>query len=86
LVVAQISPSKDDAFNTRAAAYNAAIPGLVKSRADAGKHVVTVDIWGAFMQNGSYRTEYLNDLVHCKDAGYAKMADVWYAGIGALLR
>jgi len=86
LVVAQISPSKDDVFNARAATYNAAIPGLVKSRANAGKHIVTVDMWSAFMQNANYRTEYLNDLVHCKNAGYAKMGDVWYAGIGALFR
>ena len=86
LVVAQISPSKDDAFNARAMTYNATIPGLVKSRADAGKHIATVDMWTAFMQNANYRTEYLNDLVHCKNAGYSKMGDVWYAGIGALFR
>jgi lysophospholipase L1-like esterase len=86
LVVAQVSPSKDDMFNTRAATYNAAIPGLVKTRADAGKHIVTVDMWSAFMQNANYRTEYLNDIVHCKNAGYSKMADVWYAGIGSLFR
>src|SRR6185369_8830231 len=86
LVVAQISPSKDDAFNARAMTYNARIPGLVKSRADAGKHIATVDMWTAFMQNANYRTEYLNDLVHCKNAGYSKMGDVWYAGVGALFR
>jgi lysophospholipase L1-like esterase len=86
LVVAKISPSKDDAFNARAATYNAAIPGLVKSRADAGKHVAMVDMWTAFMANANYRTEFLNDPVHCTNAGYAKMGEVWYAGIGVLFR
>jgi len=69
LVVAQISPSKDDGFNARAMTYNSAIPGLVKTRAGSGKHIATVDMWTAFMQNTNYRTEYLNDLVHCKNAG-----------------
>ena len=67
-------------------AYNDAIPGLVKTRADAGKHVITVDMYGGFQANVNYKTDYMNDNLHPKDAGYVKMADIWYAAIGPLFR
>ena len=66
--------------------FNAAIPALVKTRADGGKHIVMVDMYGGFTSNASYKTDYMADKLHPKDAGYAKMADVWYAAIGSLLR
>jgi lysophospholipase L1-like esterase len=86
LVVAQIPPSKDELFNANAHAYNAAIPGLVKTRADAGKHILMVDMYTAISANPNFKTEYLNDLLHMKDAGYSKIAEVWYAKIGTLFR
>jgi len=86
LVVAQIVPTKDDNENIRVKAYNDAIPGLVKTRADAGKHVITVDMYGGFQANANYKNDYMNDNLHPKDAGYAKMADIWYAAIGPLFR
>jgi lysophospholipase L1-like esterase len=86
LVVAQIIPTTNDAVNARVRAYNDAIPALVKKRADSGKHILLVDMYGAFTANANYKTDYMNDALHPKDAGYAKMADVWYAAIGSLLR
>ncbi|MEV4822309.1 cellulose binding domain-containing protein [Micromonospora sp. NPDC049274] len=52
--------------------YNAAIPGIVQTRAAAGKHVHLVDM---------YRALTLSDLadgVHPNATGYRKMAVAWY--------
>ncbi|SRR6266545_587281 len=89
LVVAQIVPQQKanpDTFNISIREFNAAIPGLVKARADAGKHVTMVDMYGAFTSNPNYSTAYLADRLHPNPAGYAVMADTWYRAIGSLLR
>lgn len=86
LVVAQMVPTTDDGENQRVQTYNAAIPGLVKSRADAGKHITMVDMYGAFTKNANYKTEYMTDKLHPKDAGYVVMAATWYEKIGPLLK
>lgn len=61
--------------------YNQAIPGIVKQRADAGKHVVFVDQFAGF----SGKTG-LMDAVHPYEAGYEQMAIVWYDRIKSYLR
>lgn len=86
LVVAQIVPTTNDGLNVDVKAYNDAIPALVQKRASQGKHIMMVDMYGAFTANSKYKTDYMNDQLHPKDAGYAKMADVWYATIGPFLR
>lgn len=85
VVVAQIVPTKVDSTNDRVKAYNAAIPALVKARADAGKHITMVDMYGAFTKNADYKTAYMKDDLHPQDAGYVVMANTWYAAIGSLL-
>jgi hypothetical protein len=84
LVVSTIIPTTDDAENVRVQAYNAAIPDLVQSRADAGQRIIMVDMYAAFTENPNYKTEYMYDKLHPKEAGYAKMAEVWYDAIGGL--
>jgi lysophospholipase L1-like esterase len=89
LVVAQIVPQQKmtpDTKNLQVQGYNAAIPPLVKARADAGKHVTMVDMYGAFTANPNYSTALLVDRLHPNDAGYEVMANTWYAAIGTLLR
>jgi len=88
LVIAQIVPiqkATPDTRNMQIQAFNAPIPGLVKARADAGKHVKVVDMYGAFTANPNYSTAYLANQLHPNDTGYAVMADTWYAAIGSLL-
>ncbi|RYZ08368.1 MAG: endoglucanase [Myxococcales bacterium] len=85
VVVAKIVPTTNDGKNQRVMAYNDAIPALVKARADVGKHVTSVDMYGAFTKNASYKSEYMNDELHPKDAGYTVMANTWYPVIGSLL-
>jgi hypothetical protein len=60
--------------------YNAAIPALVQTRASAGKHVKYVDQFDDFPESE------LGDGIHPNQAGYARMAGVWYAEIKDLLR
>jgi lysophospholipase L1-like esterase len=89
LVVAQIVPQQKadvDTLNMQVQAYNAAIPALVKTRADAGKHVVMVDMYNAFAANPNYSSILLADRLHPTPAGFTVMANTWYAAIGSLLR
>ncbi len=76
LVVATIIPLPG---NSTLASYNAAIPGIVKTRADAGKHIVLVDQFKGFL------TSELADGVHPNPTGYARMASAWYTAIGPYL-
>ncbi|WP_407664352.1 cellulose binding domain-containing protein [Micromonospora parastrephiae] len=58
--------------DTQVRAFNAAIPGIVQTRAAAGKRVHLVDM---------YRALTLSDLadgVHPNATGYRKMATTWY--------
>ena len=73
LVVSNIIPfpGRSSAVTT----YNAAVPGIVRMRSDAGKHILFVD---QFM--GFPATE-LQDGVHPNSAGYARMARAWFAAI-----
>jgi lysophospholipase L1-like esterase len=86
IVVAQIVPGRQDTLNTRVMAYNAAIPGLVSTRVAAGRHIVSVDMYGAFTRDANYKNTLLADDLHPNPAGYQRMADTWYAAIGSLLR
>ncbi|AWS43416.1 ricin-type beta-trefoil lectin domain protein [Streptosporangium sp. 'caverna'] len=58
--------------------FNAAIPGLVQSRANAGRHVHLVNMYSALT------TADLADGVHPNAGGYAKMATVWYNALRAV--
>lgn len=87
VVVATVIPTTTDSKTATVEAYDKMIPALVKSRADAGKHIQLVDMFGTFTSNTKYKTAYFKstDDLHPNDAGYALMADVWYAGIQSLL-
>ncbi|WP_433443529.1 cellulose binding domain-containing protein [Nonomuraea sp. CA-141351] len=52
--------------------FNSAIPGIVQTRAAAGRHVHLVDMYSALT------TADLADGVHPNAGGYSKMANVWY--------
>lgn len=85
VVVAQIIPVNDDdaVINMSTDTYNAAMTGLIKTRADTGKHVVLVDMNKAFNAN---LAQYMADEVHPNDAGYKVMGEVWYQAIAGILR
>jgi lysophospholipase L1-like esterase len=73
LVVAKIIPYSG------VDSYNAAIPGIVQQKAEAGAHIIMVD------QNTGFPTSELADGVHPNADGYARMGDVWYKAISQYL-
>ena len=77
VVVAKIIPLPSQASGVTT--FNNAIPGVVKQRADAGKHVIVVDQFTGMIANTDM------DSVHPKESGYEKMAVVWYNAIKSYL-
>ena len=74
--VAQIIRSANPDYQARIAAYNAAIPGVVQAKRNAGKHVRLVDM-------SAVTNADLPDSVHPNDAGYQKMSAAWDAAVQA---
>ncbi|MEO6601017.1 MAG: SGNH/GDSL hydrolase family protein [Polyangiaceae bacterium] len=85
VVLAQIVPSRKDDENARDRTFNAAMPALVKTFTDAGKHVILVDMYGAYTADPNFKTTLLANDLHPTDAGYALLAKTWWAAIGNLL-
>jgi lysophospholipase L1-like esterase len=86
IVVAQITPTMQDPLNQGIRTYNAGIPAVVKSRADAGKHVVLVDMYSAFVRDPAFKQNLLADRLHPNSAGYQVMSDIWNTAVHDLLR
>jgi len=78
LVVSNIIPYPSQ--SSQVTTYNMAVPGVVQMRITAGKHVLYVDQFKDFPNN------QLGDGVHPNEAGYARMAGVWYTAIKDYLR
>jgi lysophospholipase L1-like esterase len=82
LVVAKTIPwVKPTDYSGLIKTYNDAIPGLVQTRANCGKHVILVDMNTAF----DLSTMMSSDNCHPNTAGYTFMAHQWYAAIESLL-
>lgn len=73
--VATIIPLANSGQEAAARTYNAAIPGIVQSKVNAGKHVHLVDMHSALT------VADLTDGVHPTATGYDKMAAVWYSAL-----
>jgi hypothetical protein len=87
LVVAEVIPQqRATPLDQQVQAYDDAIPALVKSRADLGKHVMLVDMSTPFRSTPDYGTVLFADRLHPSPAGYALIGDTWYSAIGPLLR
>ena len=61
--------------------YDAAIPGLVQQKANAGKHVYFVKLSDAQLATSEYA-----DGLHPTDSGYSKLATIWYNSTISILR
>ncbi|GAA2577238.1 SGNH/GDSL hydrolase family protein [Winogradskya consettensis] len=73
--VATIIPLASASQEAAARGFNAAVPGIVQSRAAAGKRVHLVDMHAALT------TADLIDGVHPTAGGYDKMAATWYSAL-----
>ena len=89
IVVAQPIPSRGDAskgddtmLSDRIKTYDDAIPAVVKARADAGRHITTVDMYTPFNPN---KASLLEDQWHPNTQGYVLLGDQWYAALQSLL-
>ncbi|WP_437618290.1 SGNH/GDSL hydrolase family protein [Sorangium sp. So ce1151] len=86
VVLAQIVPTRTDSTNNAIMAYNAAMPDLVSTRVSMGQHIVLVDMYTAFTNDTNYRQTLLGDNLHPNQAGYNRMADVWFEALSPYLR
>ena len=79
LVVSTLLPNANPTTQANVKIYNRAIPEVVRKRQADGKQIVYVDF--------SSSTFSLSDLssvgTYPTDAGYLKIAEVWYQGIAA---
>jgi hypothetical protein len=73
--VATIIPLSSASQEAAARTFNAAIPGIVQSKAAAGKRVHLVDMHAALTSAD------LTDGIHPTATGYDKMAATWYAAL-----
>lgn len=81
VVVAKITPLSNASWNNTVNTYNNAIPGVVQTRAAAGKHVILAD-----MNTGFTAGMLSTDGVHPNQSGYNFMGDQWYSVISGLLQ
>jgi len=89
IVVAQPIPSRGDAskgddtaLSARIKTYDDGIPAIVKARADAGKHILAVDMYTPFNPD---KTSLLEDQWHPNLQGYVLLATQWYSVLQSLL-
>jgi len=89
IVVAQPIPSRGDAskgddtaLSDRIKAYNDAIPAVVKARADAGQHILLVDMFTPFNAN---KQSLMEDQWHPNLAGYVILGTQWYGVLQSLM-
>lgn len=61
--------------------YNAAIPGLIQQKANAGKHVYFVKLSDANLSSSEYA-----DGLHPTDSGYSKLAAIWHNSTISILK
>jgi lysophospholipase L1-like esterase len=80
VLVASLPPLGTPELDARVRAYNRAVPGVVQSRAAAGKKVVFVDV-----ARGLTPAD-LADGIHPNQRGYAKIAEAWSRALRPLLR
>jgi lysophospholipase L1-like esterase len=73
--VAEITPLANSSQDAAVRTFNAAIPGIVQSKVNAGKHVHLVDMHSALT------TADLTDGIHPNAGGYDKMASTWFTAL-----
>jgi hypothetical protein len=78
LVVAKIIPYSGNTSGINS--FNSKLPGLVSDRANKGAHIILID-----QNTGFLSTDISTDNVHPNEAGYTRMAGVWYTAISQYL-
>ncbi|KAG9242059.1 SGNH hydrolase-type esterase domain-containing protein [Calycina marina] len=73
ILVSQLTTSTNATIADRIEEFDTALVPIVKSRADAGKHIALVDMSKILDTKRDF-----HDNIHPNNAGYAKIADAWY--------
>ncbi|HEY7115449.1 MAG TPA: SGNH/GDSL hydrolase family protein [Tepidisphaeraceae bacterium] len=85
VLVANIPPLSTSIYGSHdVSAFNESIPGVVKTYADAGKHVWFVDQYSNFFDSGGDLRYLQGDGTHPDADGYRAMADTWGQALQAL--
>jgi lysophospholipase L1-like esterase len=79
IVASTLLPNANPKIQANVQIYNSKIPDVVQRRQAAGKQIVYVD----FSSSSFSLSDLSSDGTHPTDAGYIKMAEVWYQGIVA---
>jgi len=89
IVVAQPIPSRgnaslndDTGLSARIKTYDDAIPAVVAARANAGKHILVVDMYTPFNPN---KAALMEDQWHPNLAGYVVLGTQWYSVLQPLI-
>jgi lysophospholipase L1-like esterase len=62
------------------------MPQLVAARTRRGRHLLLVDMYGAFTSDANDETWLMGDNLHSHQAGYDELAATWYAAVTLYLR
>lgn len=76
ILVSSLTTSKDAAAAKRIEQYAKSLAPVVKTRADAGRHVQLIDMTKLLDTKTDFK-----DGLHPNDAGFKKIADSWYKGL-----
>jgi lysophospholipase L1-like esterase len=79
VILARIILRTDDKYS-KAIAFNNSVEGMTLKRIADGDDIILVDMENALMYSGD-----MADLLHPNDAGYEKIAEVWFKAIIKLL-
>jgi lysophospholipase L1-like esterase len=78
VILVQIIPTRSAGTNQAIQTYNAAMPALVTARQNMGRHILLVDMYTEFTSTPNYQNELLGDNLHPNQAGYTRMAEVFF--------
>ncbi|HEV2646201.1 MAG TPA: ricin-type beta-trefoil lectin domain protein [Acidobacteriaceae bacterium] len=74
VLVAKLIVNATPSVESQVVTFNNALPGIINSRASAGKHIILVD-------TSALTTSDLSDGLHPNDGGYQKLSDAWDGAI-----
>ena len=78
IIIAQLVPIMDATEDAHAKSYNTSVANVVAAHKKRGEHIILVDMHTALTAPD------FADKLHPNDAGYAKMAKVWFDAIKGL--
>jgi lysophospholipase L1-like esterase len=81
VILVQIIPTRTAGTNQAIQTYNGAMPALVTARQNMGRHIILVDMYTEFTSTPNYQNALLGDNLHPNQAGYTRMAEVFFEAL-----